>query len=918
MRPARRDEPSPNELRQRGELDTLRREVTRLRKRLAEAAAAAAIDADILPTDPTLALVPGGAVDAGDRPAAGVPPLALVPGVAGGAEPGDGDVDELSRLRKDVEVLGAAKQRLSRLYFSQLEENKKRASKLHLILEDISQINSELHLDAVLDRVAVTVRDSLGFRRVLIRLRETGTSRLRARAFAGLDDAARLQLESRDIEVDDFLSWLREEFRVSQSFFISHVHPLSQALPEGVTPDLGDRRDWEWHSEDVLFVPLFNRAQELVAYFSVDDPEDRLVPSRESVELLEIYGHHAVVAIENARLYRELERRSRDLEEAQRLQAEMQQLKESFLSTVSHELRTPVTAIRAFVDTMLGANYGEITHQQAKHFLSIINDEAQRLSRLIESLLDLNRAESGPAPAETQSVDLRDIISETMQMLEPLAQVGRITLKLDGAQADTRLDASRDQLRQLALHLGNNAIKFTPPGGSVTFVLTGDEAGVGLDVVDTGIGIPVESLERIFERFYQVDSSLVRRYGGTGLGLSICKSIVEHHGGRVHAESAPDHGSRFVVRLPRNNRPRVVVQPGPTPEAAPADILRLAIETVAEIMRARVVSLLCPEPDGALVIRAALGLEDEVVRRVRIEPGTGVAGWVAVNRRPVCVSGAEENPEVAGTGRSLYESRTFLSVPIEHGDRLLGVLNVTDPASHHPFDAEDCHLLLQLAQRIAAAWQQALDVQERQAGVADTANTLRQLLGHLERGRRVAPNRVSLARALARGLELPEDQVAVIGFAANVHDIGMRAVGEQVVNAPGALTEDGRRQVEAHPDMGADILGPVEVSDHVQELVRAHHEWWNGSGYPRGLAGDAIPLGGRILAVVDAYESMTNARPHRPAVSREQAVAEIERSSGVQFDPQVVRALPAALEQMDRQQRSQAKPNDPTIEETGR
>src|SRR5205814_2441822 len=143
------------------------------------------------------------------------------------------------------------------------------------------------------------------------------------------------------------------------------------------------------------------------------------------------------------------------------------------------------------------------------------------------------------------------------------------------------------------------------------------------------------------------------------------KSIVEYHGGQIHAESVPDTGSRFLVRLPRRSRPRVIVQPGPTPEAAPSDILRLAIETVAEVMRARVVSLLCPEPDGVLLIRASMGLEEDVVRRARIEPGSGVAGWVAVNRRPVCVSGAEENPEVAGTGRMLYESRTFLSVPIE-------------------------------------------------------------------------------------------------------------------------------------------------------------------------------------------------------------------------------------------------------------
>src|SRR5258706_12886926 len=323
---------------------------------------------------------------------------------------------------------------------------------------------------------------------------------------------------------------------------------------------------------------------------------------------------------------------------------------------------------------MACAGYGEITHQEAKHFLSITNEEAHRLSGLIESLLDLSRYDSGTVRTSRQSVDLAEVIQETVLMLEPVAQVGRVTLKVQVPQADTRVDASRDQMRQLALHLGNNAIKFTPAGGTVTFALSAEGPDVGFEVSDTGIGIPADALERVFERFYQVDSSLVRRYGGTGLGLAICKSIVDFHGGRIHAESMPGQGSRFIIRLPRHTHPRGILQPGREPEAVTSDILRLAIEMVAEVMGARVVSLLCPEPDGTLVIRASMGLEEDIVRRERVEPGSGVAGWGAQHRSPVCVSGAEEDPEGACSGRAFYETRTFLSGPIEHGGTLFCVL----------------------------------------------------------------------------------------------------------------------------------------------------------------------------------------------------------------------------------------------------
>ena len=182
-----------------------------------------------------------------------------------------------------------------------------------------------------------------------------------------------------------------------------------------------------------------------------------------------------------------------------------------------------------------------------------------------------------------------------------------------------------------------------------------------------------------------------------------------------------------------------------------------------------------------------------------------------------------------------------------------------------------------------------------------TANALRQVLRHLERGRRNAPDRVRLTRVLARELRLTEDDAGMVSFAASIHDVGMRSVGEAVTEGSGGLTAGEREQVERHPEAGAEMLSPLETAGGVRELVLSHHEWWNGSGYPRGIKGEAIPMGSRILAVVDAFESMTVGRSHRPAISRADALREIERLSGTQFDPQVVSVLPRALEQLDPQ-----------------
>ncbi|TMQ72693.1 MAG: GAF domain-containing protein [Candidatus Eisenbacteria bacterium] len=830
---------------------------------------------------------------------------------AGAAAPGHA-------LEQQVAELEETRERLSRLYISQLEENRRRAQKLQHILSVVSEINSDLDPDTLLSRIAETIQQSLGFRIVLLRVREPGGDRLIARAFAGLSQESRAHLEAEVIHLEDFLSWLKDDFKVGHSYFISHKEPFNRILPRGVVADLGRREDWEWHPDDVLLVPLYNRRGELTAYFSVDDPVDRMVPSLDTIELLEIFGNHAVVAIENAKIYHQLEAHTRELEEATRRMKEVNALKSNFLATISHELRTPLTAIRAYVDALLGMPPEGVPADQLSRFLKIINEETQRLARLIESVLDLNRFDSGHQRMRRQPVDLAEIVADTARLLEPVGLVSQVTLKLVVEAADTRVDADRDQMRQLVLHLGGNAIKFTPAGGTTTFRLGADEREVTLRVEDTGIGIPEAALEQIFERFYQVDSSLVRRYGGTGLGLAICKSIVEWHGGRVFATSTPGHGSCFTVVLPRRTSPRVVVRHSPGLRPATEDVLKLAVEMVAEVMDARIVSVMACEPNGELVVQAATGLDERVVQDVRIGTGRGVAGWVVEQRRPVCFSTAMPHHGVAGSGRETYRSNTFLAVPIEGEKGLLGVLNVTDPVSQRMFDAEDCHMLLDLADRIANAWQQAQSLEANHAHVESATGALRRLLLHIARGRRTAPNRVRLARAIARELALTEAEIGVIGFAATVHDVGMTLVGQDTLGRGGALTPEERGRMERHAELGAELIEPIETVGAVREIVLSHHEWWDGTGYPRRLAATDIPIGARVLAVVDAYESMTLGRAHRAPVSCEDARSEIRRLKGRQFDPEVVEAFERALPGLEVQHAESAEVGDAATSDKGR
>jgi HD-GYP domain-containing protein (c-di-GMP phosphodiesterase class II) len=282
-----------------------------------------------------------------------------------------------------------------------------------------------------------------------------------------------------------------------------------------------------------------------------------------------------------------------------------------------------------------------------------------------------------------------------------------------------------------------------------------------------------------------------------------------------------------------------------------------------------------------------------------------VAGWVADHRRPLCVSSPDDT-QVPRSGRDHYRTGTFLSVPLARGAELLGVLNVTDPVSGRPFQIEDCHLLLELAEAIAHAWHAALASDAQQAGVAVSAGALRTVLEHVRKSRKRAPGSVRLTQEVAREFGLDPAETAMIAFAAAVHDVGMIFVDREILRGSTPLSVEQRALMQQHVALGDEVLerletmgagtyDRLEIMSAVREIVLCHHEWWDGTGYPRGHHGTAIPAGARVLAVVDAFESLTEGRPHRPACTSDEALGQVRALAGKQFDPDAVDALERVL-----------------------
>jgi NtrC-family two-component system sensor histidine kinase KinB len=227
---------------------------------------------------------------------------------------------------------------------------------------------------------------------------------------------------------------------------------------------------------------------------------------------------------------------------------EIEKMKDDFFSTISHDLRTPLFSIQGFVRLILS---GEVPDEEIqREFLGIIDRQAEQLAQLVNNLLNISRLESGKLEMECVSVQLLDVLGQTASKLGGMARAKDITLETDLPAGLPPVTGDPGWLEQVVTNLVGNAIKFTPEGGRVRIGAQQSKNEVLVEVSDTGIGIPNDALDRIFDKFYQVSDGRSEEYEGTGLGLHIAKQIVELHDGRIWAESTIGQGSTFRFTLP--------------------------------------------------------------------------------------------------------------------------------------------------------------------------------------------------------------------------------------------------------------------------------------------------------------------------------------------------------------------------------
>jgi HD-GYP domain-containing protein (c-di-GMP phosphodiesterase class II) len=328
------------------------------------------------------------------------------------------------------------------------------------------------------------------------------------------------------------------------------------------------------------------------------------------------------------------------------------------------------------------------------------------------------------------------------------------------------------------------------------------------------------------------------------------------------------------------------------------ELANICVETACSILHSDRASLLLLNSENKLYMVATKGLSEQIKKDILIKPGEGIAGQVAKTGKYIFVENIENDTRFLRTNTSKrYNSKSFISIPLKVKNKVIGVLNITSSKNRQRFKDKDLKLIMLLADQFAMKFDNIELFNDLQSFYFEMIQTLARAIDakdaytydHADRTRKYA-------KKIALRMNLPSSIIKNIEFAALMHDIGKIGISDDILLKKEHLTVEETETIKKHAVIGYNILEPVQFLKSVAPMVLYHQEWYDGKGYPEGLEKEEIPLGARIISVIDSYDAMTSDRPYRKAMPLEKAISELKKGSGIQFDPKVVNIFIDILE----------------------
>jgi signal transduction histidine kinase len=376
------------------------------------------------------------------------------------------------------------------------------------LIEISRDLTSTLDLEPLLNRIIEAARDLCDAEAASILLYDGAAKELYFQAATNMDPLMR----GLSVPMDSIAGWIvlnRQAVRISD---VDKDERYFKKIAKTVS----------FATKSIMGVPLITKDKVIGVLEVLNKQKGEFSEADE--DLLTVLGAQAAVAIENAHLFQQSD----------------------LIAEFVHELRNPLASINTASYLLLRP---EISQEQGRQIIESIQSETMRLTALSSSFLDLARLESGRVQFHKSSFPVRPMLEECVSLMQAKADESRVSIQLDVPADMLTVQADRDKLKQVALNLISNAIKYNRPGGQISIKAKMSEKEWHLFFADTGLGIPDDELPRMFEKFHRVRAT--EKITGTGLGLSICKGIVQGHGGRISVQSKLGEGTQFAIALPR-------------------------------------------------------------------------------------------------------------------------------------------------------------------------------------------------------------------------------------------------------------------------------------------------------------------------------------------------------------------------------
>lgn len=335
-------------------------------------------------------------------------------------------------------------------------------------------------------------------------------------------------------------------------------------------------------------------------------------------------------------------------------------------------------------------------------------------------------------------------------------------------------------------------------------------------------------------------------------------------------------------------------------------VQKLIIEA-RKVMGSQGASVLLLDDEGRnLEFFTVAGRKRDLLKKIRVPVGKGVASWVIRNRKPALIEDVTHDKRFYNLvdRKSGFQTKSLIAVPLITKDKVIGVIEAVNK-KNNSFSVADAQLLMAIASQTAVSIQNARLFDKTQRMFMGTVRSLAQAIEAKDRYTKGHSDRVTkYSTQIGRAIGMNEDVVGTIRLAALLHDIGKIGISEEILLKPSRLTPEEYHTIQTHSIIAGEILGYIEEVRELLPAIRSHHERFDGKGYPDGLKKERIPLIGRIIAVADAFDAMISRRPYRKSFSRKYALEELKRCSGSQFDPAIVKAFIQVLSKKNRRKTS--------------